>query len=94
MTIDINRSFTGAWCIVPSRRGVVANHGYHNASISSLVHHILHVVWIRELFATASLRILVLWLVEDHRSTICDLCFGYGSINVGDIADQTVLVRQ
>lgn len=94
MAVDINRSFTRAWCIVPSRRGIVANHWHHNASIPSLVHHILHVFWIRELFATASFRIFVLWLVEDHRPAIGDLCFGYGSTNIGDIADQAVLVQQ
>ena len=88
MAIYINRPFTRFWCIVPRRRGVVANHRHHNASLPSLVHHILHVVWVRELFATASLCILILWLVEDHRSAICDLCFGYGSTNIGDVADR------
>jgi len=86
MTVNISCSLARAWGIMSVRGSIIADHGHNNASIASLVNHILKVVGIRELFATAAICVFVFWLIEDDWPTIRDLRFGNGSTNCGDVA--------
>lgn len=91
MTVDIDLAFPSPRGIVPTSGRVVAEHRYHNASLASLVNDILEIVRVRELFAVNGPRVLVLRLVDDDGSAVCNLRLGNSGGNVGNVADSLAL---
>lgn len=84
MTIDVSRTDTRSRDIVTMRPSVVADHRHNNTSIMGLIHDILEIARV-VLQATASIAVFVLGLVENHRTSIGNLGFGDGPINVLNI---------
>ena len=87
MTVDIDLAFTSPRGIVATSGRVVAEHRYHDASLASLVNDILEIVRVRELFAVNGPSVLVLRLVDDDGSAVCNLRFGNSGGNVGNVAN-------
>jgi hypothetical protein len=89
MTINVDRTCTGSGGIVASSPGIVTDKRNDDSGITSVILDVLHVGAVREaIIATASTRVLVLWLVQDDWTTIGDLCFGNCGSDVRGVAEK------
>jgi len=87
MPVYVNRSGLPRR-VVSLGRSIVANQGNHNTSITQLILNILHVNRVREgRDGRCRLRVFVLGLDQDDRSTICDLGFGNGCADILHVAN-------
>lgn len=87
MTIDVNFSLARPRGIVSSSPGIVVDQWYNNTGVPSLVDDILHVVPVGESSVTARTAVLILRLIKDDRTPVCDLAFGNSSSNIGNVAN-------
>jgi len=70
-----------------SRVSVVGDEGDHDAVLSGLIFDVAKVLCIRELgHVGCSTSIFILWLVQDDRTAIRDLCFCKNGIDVVCVA--------
>ena len=66
--------------------GIIVDHRHNDASLPSLIDHILHILAIWVLHAAAPLGILILGLIQDDWSAICDLSCSNGARNIVNVA--------
>lgn len=86
MAIDIDFSCAGSRGIVPLGSCIIADEGYDDAGIASLIFNILHVIPIGEISdSTASPRVLILGLIQDDGSAIGNLALGNRCGSIGNI---------
>ena len=71
---------------MPTWPSIVADRRHHDPRPAGLVDHILEVIRIGKFLPTAAPAILVIRLVENHRSAIGDLVLGNETANVRYIA--------